>query len=133
MDGTGVRWKPLTYSNFVLSASRDFVEEEGYFIGGIDGESALGGWGDLMEYRAAWNHEWDDRIRSSLIYNVGEEDYAGGLREDEFWDVALQIHYAARPWLSFSASAQHSDRESNLEGYSYDENVYTLGFDMTFY
>ncbi len=117
----GVRWRPLNYSNFVLSTSRDFVEEAGF------------GWSDKSEYRAAWIHEWDTHLRSGVIFNLGDQSYSSSIREDDYWDLALRLHYAFRPWLNFTGSYQYSDRDSNLAGYSYDKNVYSLGFEMSFF
>ncbi len=44
------------------------------------------------------------------------------VREDEIWDGFLGIRYRIRDWLSAGVSYEYTDRDSNIDGWSYSEN-----------
>ena len=112
----GIEWQPLSYSTFVFSTSADTLETngEGNFIRG-------------QNYSLSWEHEWLERLSSSIRVAKSDDEYIsdGGLdnRDDDSMSYSATLNYSARRWLSFALFYQIQDRSSNRELIGYDRNV----------
>ena len=121
----GVEWQPVSYSTFKFSTSADTRETngEGNFIRGRD-------------YTASWNHEWLQRLSSSVsIAKIDDEyvltDSVLANRDDELMRYSAALNYNARRWLSFSLFYQLDDRDSNRALIGYDRNVVGISAEVT--
>lgn len=112
----GIEWQPLSYSTFVFSTSADTLETngEGNFIRG-------------RNYSLSWEHEWLERLSSSIRVAKSDDEYIsdGGLdnRDDDLMNYSATLNYSARRWLSFALFYRIQDRTSNRELIGYDRNV----------
>ena len=121
----GVEWQPVSYSTFRFSTNADTRETngEGNFIRGRD-------------YTASWNHEWLNRLSSSVSIARETNEYVlddEGIenRDDELMRYSASLNYQARRYLSFSLFYQLADRDSNREAIGYDRNVVGLSAEVT--
>ena len=121
----GIDWQPLSYSSFRFSTSADTRETngEGNFI-------------RHRGYDVAWNHDWLDRLSSSVRVSRATDEYilTGEEienRDDEFMNYMASLNYQARRYLSFSLFYQLADRDSNRELIGYDRNVVGISAEVT--
>lgn len=113
---TGVRWKPLTYSVFGLTAARETEESNG-----------TGDYIDTRSLTLSWDHEWRSFLRSALEVGLVRQDYPGDPRSDDIRSLALRVSYAARWWLSMEAGYAYAERDSNTAGLDFTDNQFSLG------
>ncbi len=107
----GVDWKPLSYSSFQLSTSRDFGESDG-----------VGSYQDTRNLGLAWSHDWTDVLGTRLSLDTSSIKYGGNTRKDKNRSWGVNVEYRARPWLLLGASLSHSRRDSNTAGLDYKDN-----------
>jgi len=111
----GVTWAPRSYSVFDLNTRRYYQETTG-----------LGNGINTEEYKADWRHEWSDRSRTKLglVYSV--EKYEGATRKDDTYGAEARYDYAFRRWLDLGAGYRWEDNDSDINSYSYTENLFFL-------
>lgn len=113
----GIRWSPLTYSVVDLATGKNFN----------DSQAGLGSTYVTSRYvTLAWNHGWTERIRSTLAGSYETDTYSGIGREDKVGYVTGKLAYDMRRWLSLGAEYKFSERDSNVNGSNYKQNLYLL-------
>jgi hypothetical protein len=117
---TGTRWRPRTYSTVDISTERRQDETNGI------GDSI-----DVGDFKVSWNHEWRDHISSTIDFNFGEDDYTSSVREDTRFGTRLKIHYDWRRWIRMSAGYQFEKRDSNVDSFDYDRNLFDFTVNLT--
>jgi len=117
-----VRWSPRTYSHFDFQTARLPSETNG-----------LGDFIDNTSYSATWEHEWSDRIKSRLGARYLEQDYRGSTlnRKQELTEYSFSLSYEMRRWLSWTAGVEVNSRNSNIDRFEFDGNVYSISVLMT--
>ncbi|WP_394220702.1 outer membrane beta-barrel protein [Alteromonas gracilis] len=121
----GIDWQPLSYTSFRFSTSADTRETNGE--------------GNFIRHRGfdvSWNHEWLNRLTSSVRVSRATDEYilTGEdieNRDDEFMNYMASLNYQARRYLSFSLFYQLADRDSNRELIGYDRNVVGISAEVT--
>ena len=111
----GVLYEPRTYSSFDLKTRRYYQETTG-----------LGNAINTEEITLAWNHQWNDRSSTGLTLGAGVDDYEGSNRKDDNYGVEARYDYAFRRWMDLGAGYRYEDRDSDLNFFSYNENVFFL-------
>jgi len=111
----GLTWAPRSYSVFDLNTRRYYQETTG-----------LGNGINTEDYKVDWRHEWSDRSRTKfgLVYTV--EDYEGSTRKDDTYGAEARYDYAFRRWLDLGAGYRWEDNDSDVNSFSYTENVFFL-------
>jgi hypothetical protein len=110
-----ITWSPRTYSQFDFYSSRYTNESTGlgnYILTSLSGVN--------------WNHEWNSRLHSSVILKYQKDEYQGFERTDNTKIFGLKVGYKMRPWLTLGAEYTYTNRDSNLDQYDYDKNLYLL-------
>lgn len=123
----GVNWKPMSYSTIHLGAYGRFEEADGG--------------GDFREVRGVdldWNHNWTSYLRSLVGVSYHQDDYNNYAvilgnsnqifrdRSDEVLEFRLGAYYQMRRWLSIGAEYNYANRDSNIPGYSYEDNRFQI-------
>jgi len=118
----GVRWAPRSYSSFDFTTSSRSDETNG-----------TGDFIDVASYSVAWNHEWADRLSSTLSYEYAEDDYEGDSdsRKEETNTTGLRVDYQMRRWLNLNAGVTYTDKDSTEAGSDYDRAVFAVGIQAT--
>lgn len=118
-----LQWMPLSYSQLDLATERktDEMQGSGDFI-------------DVTTHSFNWQHNWSERVSSSLSYAVDQRQVEGRgdvqRNEDrERGNVALS--YQMRRWLSLSAGVQVQQQDSIIKELNYDRNISYLGFTVS--
>jgi len=113
----GVTWAPLTYSTFSLNTRAGFDE-------GSDGADAI----ETQSTTLAWNHNWSQRVSSTVSYTRTDQDYdrPGNPREDNIDTFGVGVTYKLRRWLDVGIGYKHAENDSTQDGKSYKRNTYGL-------
>lgn len=117
---TGTRWRPRTYSTVNISTERRQDETNGI------GDSI-----DVGEFKVSWNHEWRDRISSTVGFVFGEDDYDPTVREDTRFSTGLKINYNWQRWVRMSAGYRYEERDSNVDSFDYERNLFDFTVNLT--
>ena len=112
----GIRWRPLSYSEFTLSTSKDFNNVSAG-SGSYSGDKVLA---------LSWRHEWFGHFSTTADVIFSESKYGAIARENEINTYGLKAEYQAKQNLRFSLGYTYSERDSNQAGLDYDSNVVGL-------
>jgi len=117
-----VRWSPRTYSHFDFRTARYPSESNGG-----------GNFIDNTVYSVTWEHEWSSRIKSRLGARDLDQDYRGSAvnRKQELTQYNFSLSYQMRRWLSWRAGVEVDSRNSNINRFEFDGNVYSVRVLMT--
>ncbi len=118
---SGARWRPRTYSTVDLSTERRLDETNGI------GDSI-----DVTEYKISWRHDWRDHISSSINLLYGEDEFDPTIREDTRFEAGINLNYNWRRWAKISTGYHYEERDSNVDIFDYDRNVFELTLDLSF-
>lgn len=122
-----IEWKPRSYSVVNVSTGRTFGESNG------TGDVTLTDF-----FTVAWDHEWRDRLSTTLSYKYAEDEYPGSTtatlseREDEIDIIAFEANYEMRRWLTLGAGFEHEKKDSNRSAFDYDRNNVFVNARMRF-
>lgn len=111
------RWAPLTYSTVDLMTSQEYEEASG-------DEDAV----DTETISLTWGHAWNNRLSSQVMISHMTEDYVGDAdnQENETDTLMLGLNYELQRWLSLNMAYTLTDKDSNLSGEGYDQNLFML-------
>lgn len=117
-----VVWAPRTYSTFSLTASRAPNETNGT--------------GDFIDARSitlGWNHSWTDRISTAVAVTDGADTFIGDAsgRDDDRQVLSLGLNYNWRRWISVGANYTYTERESDINLFDMQKNVFAVTVDMS--
>ncbi|CAH1542098.1 Capsular polysaccharide synthesis enzyme CpsB [Vibrio rotiferianus] len=76
-------------------------------------------------------HNWNSYLKSDFSTSYLNEDYTGVDREEDSYTLRVGVDYQFRRWLSVSGQWQFIEKESNWAGYSYDQNLWSLAFNLS--
>lgn len=108
-------WSPRQRTTFNLYGSRQFEEsasiDDAFFISELIGASV----------NQAFGSRWD----ASAYINQTDDEFQSG-RRDEILDYGFGLSYSFRRWLSLGAQYSIIERESNVPGNDYEDEVLSL-------
>jgi hypothetical protein len=110
-----ITWAPRTYSTFDFYTSRQTNESTG-----------LGNFILSDIYGATWNHAWSSVLSTAVILRGQRDDYQGFDRNDKTGTLGVKVGYRFRRWLTVGAEYNHTRRDSNVNQFDYDRNLYLL-------
>lgn len=116
-----IQWSPLTYSKWDFITSKTPRETAGNF-----GDFVL-----ATSYLARWTHAWTSQFSTIATGSYATDDYKGAGRNDKLTALGLKGTYQMRRWLSFGASYDWSNRDSNIDTADYKKNVILLFVNAT--
>ena len=116
----GVTWKPKTFSTINLYSSRDFDETNG--AGNFIQHDTIG---------ADWTHQWhkvSPRLSSLVDFTYSEDSFDQAItgREDDLYSIGVAVNYKMRRWLEISGSYRYDERDSTIDLFDYDRNIFEL-------
>lgn len=115
-----VSWMPRTYSEFVLSWSNQPRETNG-----------TGNFIESEDLQLVWTHGWSDRLTTNLTMGLGDDEFDNNPREDEREFLSAGVEYDFRRWVSVNAAYSYKERDSNIRVFQWDQNVFTVGVDLS--
>jgi polysaccharide biosynthesis protein VpsM len=110
-----ITWAPRTYSQFDFFSTRYTNESTGlgdYILTSVSGVN--------------WTHQWNSRLYTAVNLKYQKDEYQGFDRTDNTKMVGLKLGYKFRPWLTLGAEYAYTNRDSNLDLYDYNKNLYLL-------
>ena len=115
LDGT---WKPNSYTRLTLIASQD-----------TQNSAQQGSGGYVRRYlRADLDHAITARTLLSAKVLYGNDTFEGPLdRDDDRWYARLGVTHSLRRWLDVTAEYRYEERDSNIDIYDYDTNIFLIG------
>ncbi len=111
----GVKWSPRTYSTFGLNTRRAL--DEGY-----NGASSI----ESQSTTLSWDHEWMDRLSSTVSYTYSDQDYQDITRTDKIDTFGVGLTYEMRRWLDLGVGYKYSENDSDAVGESYERNIFSI-------
>lgn len=111
----GVAWQPLSYSKFSLISNQSFEESDG-----------VGSHKDSSKIALVWQHAWQDYFETDMRLSQTNDDYINGFRQDDVTTFEIKADYRMNPWLVFGANYKFEQRDSDVAGLDYDNNVIGL-------
>lgn len=117
----GVLWEPVDYSSLELMtrAGTEETNGEGDFI-------------ESQTYSAEWRHRWLERLRSSVRFSYGTDDYEGRLiddsniRIDDNFRFRASVYYQFRRWINFEVGYIYDERDSNRDDIDFGRNQFLI-------
>ncbi|MFK5894209.1 MAG: outer membrane beta-barrel protein, partial [Pseudomonadota bacterium] len=106
-------WSPRTYSHIKLLANSKPSESDG-----------TGNFNKKTSFEASWKHGWSVKTSTNLGARYKNEIYEGSIREDDITSYYAAIDYRFKQSLKFGLSFGHADRDSNTDGYDYENNQF---------
>jgi hypothetical protein len=115
-----VSYSPRTYSSFLLSANRGPKETNG-----------TGSFIDSKGISLAWQHAWSERLHTTLHLASTVDEFFGSTRDDDIDQVGISLDYDFRRWLNVAFGYSNDDKDSNLNQFDYDRNVFTVSVNLS--
>jgi hypothetical protein len=114
-----VDWQPLTYTTLTLETSRAAKDPD------RDGDYI-----SESSYGANWEHEWNEKVTTTLNYSYIREEYTGFERLDKSNNLYADVIYEFKRWADVAVYIAYTDQNSTRENIVFDKNV--IGLDFTF-
>jgi hypothetical protein len=110
-----INWAPKPYSKATAYMQRNSMEN-------------AGGVGSFLAdtYGAEWNHAFTERLDLNTGINYTVADYGGSPRQDKYLAFEIGLTHELTRWLDIGASYQFLNRNSNLPGIDYDDQIIML-------
>lgn len=110
-----ISWAPRSYSKFDFYSARQTNESTGLgsFI-----LTSVGG--------VTWTHAWTTYITTAVDARYQKDDYQGFDRNDKIAILGLKAGYKFRRWLTVGAEYARTKRDSNIDAFDYDRNLYLI-------
>jgi hypothetical protein len=123
----GVRWeKARTYAAFTAQQNLNNYHDTGDYF-------------KARRYTLGVGHLFRERIPASLrgsyqnsdYQNVRDDDINKG-RDDDTYEIAGSLGYIATDWLTLTGEAGYEERDSNVDGYDYDNEYFLFRVDLAY-
>ncbi|WP_334050122.1 outer membrane beta-barrel protein [Alteromonas gracilis] len=118
----GVTWSPRTYSTVDFTTFTNTNETNG-----------VGDFIDTQTYQLSWDHEWLDRLSTTVKASYSEDEYTGSnaSRVDDNITTMFTVNYVARRYMVVQAGFTHDRRNSNEDIIDFDRNIVSLTVNIT--
>jgi len=112
-----ISWAPRSYSKFDFYSARQTNESTGLgnFI-----LTSIGG--------VTWTHNWSSFVTTAVDARYQKDDYQGFDRSDKTATIDLKAGYKFRRWLTIGAEYTYTNRNSSLDVFDYNKNLYLVTF-----
>lgn len=109
-----INWKPLTYSVFDFSTSRDVSDTAN------DQAALVGSYIVATRYSASWRHDWLSYLHSIVKWSQQDMDYEGIDRQDRTRTLMFGAYYDFRRWMDVGLEVTQTTRHSSMEDMDFD-------------
>ena len=116
-------WQPNTYTKVTFIASQN-----------TQSSAQQGSGGYVRRYlRGGIDHAITARTLVSAHALYGNDTFEGPLdRKDDRWYLRLGVTHSLRRWLDIKVEYRYEERDSNLDLYDYDTNIFLIGANTRF-
>lgn len=111
-----IEWLPSEYSVLMLSANKSAQNTD----------NNVGSFVDATELTLDWNYQWNDQTVMVVSLQQQNNDFVGTNRNDEANIMRIELIYAMRRWLSFSAALGRQEQTSTFGLNNFDKNTATF-------
>ena len=77
-------------------------------------------------YQLNLKHDWNSYLTTRLGALYQEDDYTGVTRKEDRYALSAGLDYQIKRWVLLQADWRYQDKSSNWQGYSFDQNVWSL-------
>lgn len=116
-----VRWRPRTFSTIDLTTSKATSDSTGI--------------GDYLlnkNIQLAWIHKWSSLLSSRVHVGQLNTDYEGSsTRADTIRRYGVGLTYQWRRWLQTGVEWQRTKRNSNIDTFDYDRDLFMVTLEGT--
>ncbi len=116
----GIEWQPQQHTLFRIKTAQAAVSPD------QEGDYNL-----QTRYQLSVKHDWNSHLITRLNGTYQTDDYTGATninvpRQEERYSIATGIDYQIKRWVQLKAGWQYQNKISNLPGYSFSQNIWTL-------
>ncbi|WP_157822463.1 outer membrane beta-barrel protein [Psychromonas sp. Urea-02u-13] len=112
----GLAWKPVEYSTFNIHLNRDAEDSD-----------TVGDYIEVLGASIGWDHNWTEKLNSSVQFIYSNEDYIGASRSDDTSNALFYVDYSFTRWLKVTAGYEFTTKDSTAANISYDKNAANIG------
>ena len=116
----GADWHLRSYSRLSISTGAKTQEPE-----------AQGDYMETKDVALSWQHQWRQRLKTTLSFNMENEMYHGVEREQRIYNSAFIMGYDFNRWLHVDNELRHTQQDSTEMNYQYDKNLILLTLTAT--
>lgn len=117
-----VGWSPRERDHLSVQVNNSFNEA---LIAGSNSVS-------MLTFGVNWSHQWLDRVGSYLGASFTNQDYTGNNIQNKTIMVGAGANYQFRHNMNFAFQYSYSDRLSNTDQFTFDQNMVMLNFNTYF-
>ncbi|MEM1154585.1 MAG: outer membrane beta-barrel protein [Pseudomonadota bacterium] len=111
----GVLWEPRSFTSLDFNTRRFYQPTNG-----------IGNGINTRVVELTWLYDLSGRSSTHLSAGFESDDYEGSDREDDIYGIEAKYIYAFRRWFDLGAGYRFEDRDSNVNVFNYDENVWFI-------
>jgi hypothetical protein len=115
-----VSWAPRSYSLLSLVANKSPQETNG-----------TGSFIESSSYSVNWMHDWSSYMHTTASAGMGKDSYDNDPREDDRMSYSLAANYDIDSWVNIAAAYSYTDRDSNLDGFDYKRNQFSVTLSLS--
>ena len=118
-------WTPNARNSFGLSYSRSPREAFVY-----SSEQLIDDYIEIENLDFSWTHSWAERLNTTFTYTLGQDDFLPSGRKDDRDEFTVGFSYALPRWGAVGLSYFNRQRDSNVADQSYDDNGFSVHFNL---
>ena len=80
---------------------------------------------------ASWTQGWTSAISTTVSFGTGDDDYDETNRSDDVTNYGISLDYEFRRWLSIGVAYDFDERDSNINAFDYERNIYSLNVSLS--
>ena len=80
---------------------------------------------------ASWTQGWTSAISTTVAFGTGDDDYDDTNRSDDVTNYGISLDYEFRRWLSIGVAYDFDERDSNINAFDYERNIYSLNVSLS--
>ncbi|MGR5397163.1 outer membrane beta-barrel protein [Vibrio harveyi] len=111
----GLEWQPQEHTLLTLKTTQAAVSPD------QDGDYNL-----QTRYTLALKQDWNSYLTTRLEALYQQDDYTGVTRNEDRYALSTGVDYQIKRWVLLKADWRYQDKNSNLQGYSFDQNVWSI-------
>ena len=111
----GLEWQPQEQSLITLKTTQAAVSPD------QDGDYDL-----QTRYLIDLKHDWNSYLATRLGALYQQDDYTGITRNEDRYALSAGLDYQIKRWVLLQADWRYQDKDSNWQGYSFEQNIWSL-------
>jgi hypothetical protein len=115
-------WSPRERDNLSIQINNSINEAL------ISGSNSV----NTITFGTNWSHKWLERVSSHLGASFTNQDYTGNNIQNQTITLLANANYLFRHNMNFSLQYRYSDRLSNTDQFTYNQNMVMINFNTYF-